>query len=45
VLHIRREFAKNRRIRTIPMHDEAVWATTRLIERAQALGATLRIIT
>lgn len=40
VLHIRREFAKNRhRIRTIPMHDEAVWAATRLIERAHALGA------
>jgi integrase len=40
VLHIRREFAKNRhRIRTIPMHDEAVWAATRLMERAQSLGA------
>lgn len=41
VLHIRREFAKNRhRIRTIPMHDQAVWAVTRLMERAQALGAS-----
>jgi|tagenome__1003787_1003787.scaffolds.fasta_scaffold20982716_1 integrase len=40
VLHIRREHAKNRyRIRTIPMHDEAVWAATRLIERARTLGA------
>lgn len=40
VLHIRREHAKNRhRIRTIPMHDEAVWATNRLMERARALGA------
>ena len=40
VLHIRREHAKNRyRIRTIPMHDEAVWAVTRLVERARALGA------
>jgi len=39
-LHIRREHAKNRyRIRTIPMHDEAVWAVTRLIERARSLGA------
>ena len=41
VLHIRREHAKNRyRIRTIPMHDEAVWAATRLLERARALGAS-----
>jgi integrase len=41
VLHIRREHAKNRyRIRTIPMHDEAVWAANRLIERARTLGAT-----
>jgi integrase len=41
VLHIRREHAKNRyRIRTIPMHDEAVWAATRLIERARTLGAS-----
>lgn len=41
VLHIRREFAKNRhRIRTIPMHDEAVWAATRLMERTQQLGAS-----
>jgi integrase len=40
ILYIRREHAKNRyRIRTIPMHDEAVWAATRLIERAQSLGA------
>src|SRR5438105_3612745 len=40
VLHIRREHAKNRyRIRTIPMHDEAVWAVTRLMERARGLGA------
>lgn len=40
VLHIRREHAKNRyRIRTIPMHDEAVWAATRLLERARTLGA------
>lgn len=39
VLHIRREHAKNRyRIRTIPMHDEAVWAANRLVERAQLLG-------
>ena len=39
-LHIRREHAKNRhRIRTIPMHDEAVWAVTRLMERARTLGA------
>ena len=39
-LHIRREHAKNRyRIRTIPMHDEAVWAVTRLMERARGLGA------
>jgi len=39
-LHIRREHAKNRhRIRTIPMHAEAVWAVTRLIERARSLGA------
>jgi site-specific recombinase XerD len=36
VLHIRREHAKNRyRIRTIPMYDEAVWAATRLLERAR----------
>src|SRR5262249_2717061 len=35
-----REHAKNRhRIRTIPMHAEAVWAVTRLIERARSLGA------
>ena len=41
VLHIRREHAKNRyRIRTIPMHDEAVWAAKRLVERAQALGCS-----
>ena len=41
VLHIRREHAKNRyRIRTIPMHDEAVWAASRLIERARTLGAS-----
>jgi integrase len=41
VLHIRREHAKNRyRIRTIPMHDEAAWAATRLLERARALGAS-----
>jgi integrase len=40
VMQIRRESAKNRyRIRTIPMHDEAVWAVTRLLERAQTLGA------
>jgi len=40
VLTIRREHAKNRyRIRTIPMHDEAVWAVNRLMERAQSLGA------
>jgi integrase len=40
VLHIRREHAKNRyRIRTIPLHDEAVWAVTRLMQRARALGA------
>ena len=40
VLHIRRDHAKNRhRIRTIPMHDEAVWAITRLMERARTLGA------
>ncbi len=40
VLQIRREHAKNRyRIRTIPMHDEAVWAATRLLERARSLGA------
>ena len=40
VLHIRREHAKNRyRIRTIPMHEEAVWAAARLIERAGTLGA------
>src|SRR5947209_9592760 len=41
VLHIRREHAKNRyRIRTIPMHDEAVWAAKRLLGRAQTLGAS-----
>jgi integrase len=41
VLHIRREHAKNRyRIRTIPMHDEAVWAATRLLERVRGLGAS-----
>ncbi|HEU5233576.1 MAG TPA: site-specific integrase [Terriglobales bacterium] len=41
VLHIRRENAKNRyRIRTIPMHDEAVWAAHRLVERAQLLGCS-----
>ncbi|MBV9147280.1 MAG: site-specific integrase [Acidobacteria bacterium] len=41
ILQIRPEHAKNRhRIRTIPLHDEAVWAATRLLERAQALGAS-----
>ena len=40
VLQIRPESAKNHyRIRTIPMHDEAVWAVTRLLERARTLGA------
>lgn len=41
LLHIRREHAKNRyRIRIVPMHDQAIWAATRLIERARALGAS-----
>jgi len=41
VLHIRRDHAKNRyRMRTIPMHDEAVWAANRLLERARTLGAS-----
>jgi len=40
VMQIRREHAKNRhRMRTIPLHDEAVRAVTRLMERAQSLGA------
>jgi integrase len=41
LLHIRRDHAKNRyRIRTIPMHEQALWAAARLIERAKTLGAT-----
>lgn len=41
VLQIRPESAKNRyRIRTIPMHDEAVWAAERLLERVHSLGAS-----
>jgi integrase len=40
LLSIRREHAKNRhRVRTIPMNDQAIWAASRLIERAMTIGA------
>src|SRR5205085_3425910 len=41
VLCIRRENAKNRyRVRTIPLHEQAIWAATGLLDRARSLGVT-----